>query len=172
MVAAVVLMSAGLMLPATSPASAATPVFIQTVGFYDCLDQHYNSANQPTTTVYGWKNPCHYQGNQQWQFEHVSGTANSYRIVNHRSTFSGARWCLSHPNPGYTRVYAEFCLNALQYPKQLWTPLPTDRGNKLFNESTKLCLWSQFEDLTVWGGSCEMDPFRNIWRWNTVPVGP
>lgn len=139
---------------------------------YPCLDQHYAANGQPTTMVFGIPYPCHWSGNQQWLFEPVAGTSNSYRIVNYRSTFTPnvQRWCLSHPNQGGTRVYTEQCVDALRFKKQLWTPRAENQyGNLLQNEGTGYCLlWNG--DYTLWGYPCNRNIRALAWRWAGTPM--
>ena len=134
-VAAVVMMAAAvLMSPAVPAGAAADTVTIRNIETGDCLDQHYNANNAPTTTVYSWPDPCHDFGNQEWFFFRVDGNASL--VVNERSG-----WCLSAPNGAGSRVYAEVCVASPIPNKQIWTATLTSFGSRiLVNRLTGQCL--------------------------------
>lgn len=161
-------MSAGNATAAPAKAAAA-PLFITSVYYGDCLDQHYDQFGRPTTTVYAWPGPCHTYGNQQWSFQHLGG--DSYRIVNHRSG-----WCLSLPNGMRTRVYAESCTPSL-VNKQVWIVIPRDSGsNRLVNLGANACLFQEHNpndpranpEVEVYGTTCDWRPRGDGWRWSDI----
>jgi hypothetical protein len=166
LIVAILLASAFGLIAAPSSATAAVPdpLFIQNALTKGCLDQHY--AAGPTTTVYAWPE-CHYQGNQQWGFMPVRGNPYRVRVVNHRGG-----WCLSQPNPGFTRVFAEMCVDPVPN-KQIWTASPTPWGyNLLVNAFTGACM-GVFPGNEVFGTLCptdasSIDP-RTEWHWQPQP---
>jgi hypothetical protein len=140
--AAVVLIVAGDLVVA-SPASAAAGLTIRHAVTYDCLDQHFDDAGNATIMVYAWPDPCHSAGNQQWTFRNVRG--NTYKVVNSRwDPAFRTNWCLSAPNGGFSRVYAELCVNE---EKQLWTPVLRGGQNVLMNEYARHPVTGQ---LLIW----------------------
>lgn len=155
-VAALLVTAATLLSPA-APAMAAAPVTIQNIGTADCLDQHYNAGNQPTTTVFVWPDPCHFVGNQQWTFQFVGGV-NDYRVINARSG-----WCLSAPNGAGSRVFTEFCVSPLPN-KQRWTPVLNSFGsNLLVNALSGQCLRQSGADAYV--AACNENTTTQRWSW-------
>jgi ricin-type beta-trefoil lectin protein len=158
MAAAALLFSAATLLSPAAPAMAAPPVTIQNIGTADCLDQHYDAAGQPTTTVYVWPDPCHFVGNQQWTFDFIGGSGNSYRLINARSG-----WCLSAPNGAGSRVFTEFCAASVP-AKQKWTPVLNSFGsNLLVNALSGQCLRQSGADAYVAG--CDENTTTQRWSW-------
>lgn len=140
------------------PAAVAAPLTIQNIGTADCLDQHYNASNQPTTTVYVWPNPCHFVGNQQWTFQFVGG-GNNYRVINARSG-----WCLSAPNGAGSRVFTEVCVSPLPN-KQKWTAVLNSFGsNLLINALSGQCLRQSGADAYV--AVCNENTTTQRWSWS------
>ncbi|MFC4071966.1 hypothetical protein [Actinoplanes subglobosus] len=165
-VAATVVLSAGTLVTATSPAAAAaTPHTIHPAGWTipRCLDQHFDSAGAATTLVRSWEN-CSGVYNQQWRFEWVQGP-NAYRIVNHRWDAAGL-WCLSAPNGNSSNVYAELCVNPVPL-KQTWTPGARSSGsNQLRNELSYQCLeWDPNYVTWVYVRTCDWSNTRQDWFW-------
>lgn len=170
-VAVLVLVSSGAIVSFGSPAAAAAAapaLFIRSELNNYCLDQHYNDQGQPTTTVFAYFGPCHYAGNQQWEFVPMGG--NSYRVVNSRSG-----WCLSAPNGHSSRVFAEYCVNAF---KQIWTPVLTSFGtNQLINEGARdgnpnhrYCMKVVLQGPgipfpEVWMSRCNANNVEQRWYW-------
>ncbi|MFG2004784.1 RICIN domain-containing protein [Spirillospora sp. NPDC048911] len=149
---------------ATPSAKAAPlPVFIQNFSLFQCLDQHFDAAGQPTVLVFGWPRPCHWQGNQQWRFYPDPRYNNAYKIVNERRG-----WCLSHAGGRDGRVYAELCVDHL---KQIWVPRvwPSTGRNRLQNLWTNQCL-ALNADIDVFGFDCDERYWTQHWSWNTIPV--
>jgi hypothetical protein len=150
------LVAAALLMSPAAPAGADAGATIQNAITGDCLDQHYNASNQPTITVYAWPDPCHFVGNQQWNWVNVGG--NSYRAVNVRSG-----WCLSAPNGAGSRVHTEYCVTPLPN-KQKWTPYLTPYGtNILVNALSGQCLRQSGADVYV--AACNQDAGSQRWFW-------
>ncbi|BCB74770.1 hypothetical protein GCM10022251_78990 [Phytohabitans flavus] len=150
MLAIAVLILAGSLVTA-SPAAAANATFIWNGWTDDCLDQHYDTYNLPTTLVRAWRDPCHSAGNQTWYVEHHSGIWET--VVNARSG-----WCLSAPNGNDSVVFAEYCNGQ---PKQLWTLTSLGAGlYRLQNGLSAQCLAQEGTTTKAYVAPCSSDLSR------------